>query len=672
MEAIDIFTSETQSDSTSLLGGSSKDGEKTSPSLFDSLLKSSVAKNSPVSEFEENKKIETKTMENVNLEKALGTGGSISLLDKLLVEAKTQMGENIAVEEDVTIEEPKKFIDDLKSSIEEKIESKPTNNSTLQETLKNEEELNKKPEIKVENNLEEKSEVKPENKLEIKDNSKAEVKPQNPSSLLDKLLFDAKKEIDATVEQKVDKSINSEIKDEKPINLLDKLLNEAKKDLQNNQEVKVNKDSIPSNIEQKTEIKADSKIEVKIENQSSLLDKLISDAKNIVEVEKKALDNVTKIEVVETTKIETSEEQKEQIKTTNIENKTLNSSTVIVDTKITETKEAKAVLPTQEIKNEPIVKKSLMDALIENVKQKQDEFSSKNSDLTLQTNQTTKPNAQKELASSMFLSEQKAQVVNQLNLNKNEAMNILNNANTLEDVEKSAKLLDLDASEAELKQTKPLSELEKKDLQKDSVDKKTILDSLLNEKNIRSVDVRNLITKSVEASNALIENSIKIADDVKLNVNAPLSFDIQSKIIGARQQMTHMMSDIARQMYENYRPPITVFRINLNPGNLGAIAVLMKNERNSEMSITMSVSNNATLDALVENQNQLRNSLQKTFDENTKFNFNFNSSSDDQRNQDSRRDDGQRNQQNEHIDTDTILKIQEENKELEDRVLEYL
>lgn len=661
MEAIDIFTSETQSDSTSLLGGSSKDGEKTTPSLFDSLLKSSVAKNSSVSEFEENKKIETKTMENVNLEKALGTGGSISLLDKLLVEAKTQMGENIAVEEDATIEEPKKFIDDLKRSIEEKIESKPTNNSTLQEALKNEEELNKKPEIKVENNLEEKSEVKPENKLEIKDNSKAEVKPQNPSSLLDK-------------------SINPEIKTEnpieeqteKPINLLDKLLNEAKKDLQNNQEVKVNKDSIPSNIEQKTEIKADSKIEVKIENQSSLLDKLISDAKNIVEVEKKALDNVTKIEVEETSKIDTPEEQKEQIKTTNIENKTLNSSTVIVDTKITETKEAKAVLPTQEIKNEPIVKKSLMDALIENVKQKQDEFSSKNSDLTLQTNQTTKPNAQKELASSMFLSEQKAQVVNQLNLNKNEAMNILNNANTLEDVEKSAKLLDLDASEAELKQTKPLSELEKKDLQKDSVDKKTILDSLLNEKNIRSVDVRNLITKSVEASNALIENSIKIADDVKLNVNAPLSFDIQSKIIGARQQMTHMMSDIARQMYENYRPPITVFRINLNPGNLGAIAVLMKNERNSEMSITMSVSNNATLDALVENQNQLRNSLQKTFDENTKFNFNFNSSSDDQRNQDSRRDDGQRNQQNEHIDTDTILKIQEENKELEDRVLEYL
>lgn len=671
MEAIDIFTSETKSDTSSLLGGSSKDGEKSSPSMFDSLLKSSLVKNIPADEFEENKKLETKNMENLNLEKALNAGGSNSLLDKLLVEAKTQMSENIVAEEDTATEEPKKFIDNLKSSIEEKTESKSTNSSTVQEILKNEEDANKKPEIKVENKLEEKSEVKPENKLEIKDNSKAEAKAQNSSSLLDKLLIDAKKEIDTTVEQKVDKSINPEIKTEKPDNLLDKLLNEVKKDLQNNQEVKVNKDSIPSNVEQKTEIKLDSKIELKAENPSSLLDKLISDAKNIVEVEKKALDNVTKTENEEVSEIELSEE-KAEVKTTNIENKALNNNTVIVDTKLSETKEAKTVLPSETlVKNEPIVKKSLMDALIENVKQKQDEFTSKNSDLTLQTNQTTKPNAQKELASSMFLSEQKAQVVNQLNLNKNEAMNILNNANSLEDVQKSAKLLDLDASEAEIKQTKPLGELEKKDLQKDVLDRKNILDSLLNEKNVRSVDVRNLITKSVEASNALIENSIKIADDVKVNVNAPLSFDIHSKIIGARQQMTHMMSDIARQMYENYRPPITVFRINLNPGNLGAIAVLMKNERNSEMSITMSVSNNSTLEALIENQNQLRNSLQRTFDENAKFNFNFNSSSDEQKNQ-SNQEDRQNQNDDEHIDTDTILKIQEENKESEDRVLEYL
>ncbi len=30
-----------------------------------------------------------------------------------------------------------------------------------------------------------------------------------------------------------------------------------------------------------------------------------------------------------------------------------------------------------------------------------------------------------------------------------------------------------------------------------------------------------------------------------------------------------MMSDVARQMYENYKPPVTVFRINLNPGDFG-------------------------------------------------------------------------------------------------------
>lgn len=88
---------------------------------------------------------------------------------------------------------------------------------------------------------------------------------------------------------------------------------------------------------------------------------------------------------------------------------------------------------------------------------------------------------------------------------------------------------------------------------------KNILDSLLNEKNIRSEDIRNLITKSVDASAALLENTLNVSDDTLINVNSPLSYNIQSKIIGAKQQMATMMSDIARQMYENYKPPVTQF-----------------------------------------------------------------------------------------------------------------
>ena len=74
-----------------------------------------------------------------------------------------------------------------------------------------------------------------------------------------------------------------------------------------------------------------------------------------------------------------------------------------------------------------------------------------------------------------------------------------------------------------------------------------------------------------------MENTLNIQDDVSVNVNSPLSYNIQSRIIGAKQQMSMMMSDIARQMYENYKPPVTVFKINLNPLELGNISILMKN-----------------------------------------------------------------------------------------------
>ena len=54
------------------------------------------------------------------------------------------------------------------------------------------------------------------------------------------------------------------------------------------------------------------------------------------------------------------------------------------------------------------------------------------------------------------------------------------------------------------------------------------------------------------------------------------------------------------------KPPVTAFKINLNPTELGSIAILMKSDKNSGLSITMNVSNNVTLDTLIENQNLLK------------------------------------------------------------------
>ena len=207
----------------------------------------------------------------------------------------------------------------------------------------------------------------------------------------------------------------------------------------------------------------------------------------------------------------------------------------------------------------------------------------------------------------------------------------------------------------------------------DILNKKNLLDNLLNEKNVKSNDIRSLITKSVEASSALLENNLNLAEDVNINVNAPLSYNIQSKIIGAKQQMSTMMSDIARQMYENYKPPVSVFRINLNPLELGSIAIMMKSDKNNALSISMNISNNTTLEALVENQNILRNSLNKTFDENTKFNLDFSSSNQNNNQSSNNQNNNQSSSRFENQgDTQTILQMKEENKDREEKILDYM
>ena len=133
-----------------------------------------------------------------------------------------------------------------------------------------------------------------------------------------------------------------------------------------------------------------------------------------------------------------------------------------------------------------------------------------------------------------------------------------------------------------------------------------------------------------------------------------------------------MMSEIARQMYENYKPPVTVFKINLNPIELGNISVLMKNDKNSGLSISMSVSNHSTLETLIENQNMLKNSLTKTFDDSTKLNLDFSSSNQNSNNNQSSSNNQNFNSQRQQPDTATILQLQEENRTTEEIPLDYM
>ncbi len=308
-------------------------------------------------------------------------------------------------------------------------------------------------------------------------------------------------------------------------------------------------------------------------------------------------------------------------------------------------------------------KLSLMDQLIQKNTEK----------LTLDTisnnqfDSSLKEVVTKDLISSIYLGSQKNKINSQSLFNKNEAVAILKDGNSIQAVKTSAEMLDLGLEEATLDQSLVV---EKSDLK--LLNKKSLIENIFLEKNVKSEELKNLITKSVDASNSLIENSINLANDATVNVNSPISYNIQSKIIGAKQQMSAMMSDIAKQMYENYKPPVTAFKINLNPTELGSIAILMKSDRNSGLSISMNVSNNVTLETLIENQNVLKNSLNKTFDESTKFNLDFGSSNQNNSNQSSSNNQSNNRQFEQQMGTQEVLKLKEENKDTEEKVTDYM
>jgi len=202
------------------------------------------------------------------------------------------------------------------------------------------------------------------------------------------------------------------------------------------------------------------------------------------------------------------------------------------------------------------------------------------------------------------------------------------------------------------------------------IDRKNSLDKIILNNNARHNEITNLITKSVEASKAIMEDSVDSENEVSLTVNPVLAQSIQTKIIGARQQMSSMMSDIARQMYENYKPPVTAFRINLTPGTLGNIAIVMKSDKDSGINISLNISNTATLDAFVDSQNSLKNALNKTFEDGTEFNLDFSSNDQNSNNSDDKED---RNQAFDNSsNTQSILESREKNLESEDRNLDYM
>jgi hypothetical protein len=655
---------------------------KDKPSLFDSLLLNSMPKDESnvdtkttlLSEIKKEDKIttlgdiettedEVLSEDNVSVDKEQKVSTS-SLLDRLIIEAKK--GAKEASNTNTTID---------------------TKNGKTDSTLLN------NIETTVDGNIKEvkKDESNDLNTTDLTDDTKTTTTKMVDDTLTNKLNTDIQDTSNLININAKDNSLDTENKlnqdtSELVSSKIEKPLETKNKVVENTLEIITPKleSNLNKSIEQKIDVKenTDKKITKEITIDSSLNkinnnDTSIINESKLVNNEKDLLSN----NIVDNNSIEV------EINTENITNnidlsneKESLNSTVLVDSDL----ENSSILPDESLVIEDVNKNS--SELASNTKDQKmslmDQLILKNSakiTLNMTTNDinpTEQEIAGKDFISSLYLGSQKNKINNQSLFNKNEAVTLLKDGTSIDTVKTSAEMLDLGLEGIEVDKDIEIDKVEVKTINLKTENKKDFIDNILLDKNVKSDDIKGLITKSVEASAALLENTINLADDATINVNSPLSFNIQSKIIGARQQMATMMSDIAKQMYENYKPPVTAFRINLNPTTLGSIAILMKSDKSNGLSISLSASSTSTLDALVENQNVLKNSLNKTFSENTEFNLDFNSSNQNNNNQSSfnnQSDQGQNPRKFEQqMDTQSILQLKEENKDREEKSIDYM
>ena len=223
----------------------------------------------------------------------------------------------------------------------------------------------------------------------------------------------------------------------------------------------------------------------------------------------------------------------------------------------------------------------------------------------------------KDILNKIYLSKQNYSINNQVLKNKNLQDKLVKNITSSDDIKESAKIMNLNLQDIKV----DIKTYEHKQNLQDNLLNKIILNKNIIKKQIQeNINNTNENTKISSSKNNSVENE-KI---VNLNISPSLALSIQSKIIGAKQGMSSMMSELAKKMYTNYKAPLTSFRINLFPSQMGSIAIMMKNDKDSGISISMNMSNTSTLDAFIENQQSLKDSLNKTFNNNTSFNLDFN------------------------------------------------
>lgn len=495
-------------------------------------------------------------------------------------------------------------------------------------------------------------------------NEKVEVKLENTQS---NGVVSLPEEAAAIVDEKNKNVLTQVVDDSKQTtSLLDKLVQDAntqiqKEDAKNSESVKV------------ADVKNAIQVEVVKTEQIEITNKTIDD-KTVVQ----AKEIITKETVTQDTKVVTVQTQKEQVAVPPSIN--VNEKAASELAKISNATNEKVALSQEQINNiksqneseQNAVKeapKSLMDRLLDETKTTQE---SQENLKTQQQAATTAKMPSEPLLTNIYLSSLNKASKDALLEKTHEGKTVVANATSVADIKKGAEILNLG-----LQSTEVIAEEEqfKENVKNDFLNKLSVSRDIIKHDIIKMSEEIVQQSKMVkqDATATVVNNSVSPNNNlpvVEVNVSPTAAYNIENRIIGARQHMNSMMSDIARNMYVNYKPPVTAFRMQLNPGNLGSIAVLIKSDKESGLSISLNMSSVATLDSFVDNQSALRAALAKNFNANTNFNLEFNMQ--DGQQQGSANQQGKKQQQQNHRATNDILESLSSNNESTTKVTNYM
>ena len=523
---------------------------------------------------------------------------------------------------------------------------------------------NLESESKVINNKTESNNIKNNLIKELivhKDIKTIEVKENKIDNKLNTTIKETKSKNDTTKVPKIKSTV--EVKDVKPSTLLDKIVADVKeqtkiKKLHSSLETKVDNSTQKHTDNEKvvlTTSKSIKKVITEVNDISNISEKLQSKTIEHKETDSKIVDSkVTELKTIKQVKTVIKNDKQEII------------SDVVSKSNITQLENT---LPSDDIKSSIPKQTSLIDQVI----------------ISTVDNKTQNVNKQKivkqdsVIQASMFLSSQKElDEVNKVQI-ISQSKKILEENKNLKGIQKSAKTLKLNATNIEVtndtkkdiknneNQTKVIDVVQsKQDFDIQIKTNHNMLDKMVFIKNLdvssehkkeHLQSLENQVVKYQEDTKEIQNKKVLVKDTIEISVPASVAQNITSKIIGARQQVGNFMSNMAREMYLNYKPPLTAFRMNLNPGTLGSISIVMKSDKvNKSMSVSMNMSSNATLESFIDNKTVLQTALQKNFSENSSnisLNFGMQNESSNQSFQQAR-DGSQNNDRDETKTTNNI------------------